>query len=103
MFNDSNYVNAMRNKQIAEFDRQQAKKQFTAKYKGQIEQGLTKDAFQTKYACTEQDLQFFDELEQEVKQDKIEEEQFLKGFNSKPLPSYNRTAPQGQQSKESEV
>lgn len=41
MFNDSNYVNEMRNKQIAEFDRQQAKKQFTAKYKGQIEQGFT--------------------------------------------------------------
>jgi hypothetical protein len=43
---------------------------------------MTKDEFMHTFACNENDLQMFDELEQEVRHEERLGESFLKGFNS---------------------
>lgn len=79
----NNYVKQMERESIKRFDDEMALNRFRKIYKLKIENGLTKEIFQSKYTCTIQDLEMFDKIKAEIEKENRLGEAFLKGFNSR--------------------
>jgi hypothetical protein len=102
MFNDSNYVKGLQHKQTQAFEENERIRLFEKRYRTPIEQGMTRESFTRDCARNTDDLKLFDDLKAKIDEENKLGEAFLAGFTSKP-PVYTATAPQGQQSNESEV
>lgn len=86
-FQDSAYVQSMREKELAHFDEQQKMNDFRKRFKSRIADGLTETAFMKQYNCTENDLRMFREVQKEVNTEKVHGEAFLKAFQN---PDFKR-------------
>lgn len=79
----SGYVKNMEHESIARFDKEMRLREFRKQYKPQIENGLTLDKFKENYSVTDEDIKNFKTVEQEVKEESVLGEAFLKGFKAR--------------------
>lgn len=78
-FQDSKYVQELRQKELARYDEQQKMNDFRKQFKDRIADGLTESAFMRQYNTTADDLRRFREVKAETDNEKIQNEAFLKG------------------------
>lgn len=79
-FQDSKYVQSMRERELANISEQEKMSDFRKKFKDRITSGLTEAAFRQQYNVTESDLNRFRQIKEEVAIEKKRDEAFLKGF-----------------------
>ena len=78
----SNYVQKLKQDSINQFDKEMELRRFREKFKPQIENGLTLDEFKRRYSLSDNDIENFNIVEQEVQTETKMGEAFLKGFQS---------------------
>lgn len=77
----SNYIENMNRESINRFDKEMRLRKFRELYKSRIENGLTLDELKKNCCVTDEDIENFNIVEQEVKEESVLGEAFLKGFN----------------------
>lgn len=78
----SNYVQKLKQDSINQFDKEMELRRFREKFKPQIENGLTLAEFKRKYDLSDNDIENFNIVEQEVQRETELGEAFLAGFQS---------------------
>jgi hypothetical protein len=82
IYQDSSYVQNMRNKAIDTATRGIEYNNFTSKFKDKIANGYSKLDMMRDYNCTSSDLEMYDKVADEVKHETELGNAFLQGFNS---------------------
>jgi hypothetical protein len=82
IYQDSNYVQSMRAKQIESTNRHMEYQNFSNQYKTRIEQGMTRDDFIREVHPFKEDMQMFDKLQSEIQHQTELNNAFEQGLRS---------------------